>query len=33
MKIDIIFAGVGGQGVLSMAAIIGRAAVAEGLQA
>jgi indolepyruvate ferredoxin oxidoreductase, beta subunit len=33
MKFDIIFAGVGGQGVLSMAAIIGRAAVAEGLQA
>ena len=33
MKYDIIFAGVGGQGVLSMAAIIGRAAVAEGLQA
>ena len=31
MKYDIIFAGVGGQGVLSMAAIIGRAAVAEGL--
>lgn len=33
MKIDILFAGVGGQGVLSMAAVIGRAAVAEGLQA
>ncbi len=33
MKFDIIFAGVGGQGVLSMAAIIGRAAVAEGLLA
>jgi indolepyruvate ferredoxin oxidoreductase beta subunit len=33
MKFDIIFAGVGGQGVLSMAAVIGRAAVAEGLQA
>lgn len=33
MKYDIIFAGVGGQGVLSMAAVIGRAAVAEGLQA
>jgi indolepyruvate ferredoxin oxidoreductase beta subunit len=33
VKYDIIFAGVGGQGVLSMAAIIGRAAVAEGLQA
>jgi indolepyruvate ferredoxin oxidoreductase beta subunit len=33
MKFDIIFAGVGGQGVLSMAAVIGRAAVAEGLLA
>lgn len=33
MKYDIIFAGVGGQGVLSMAAVIGRAAVSEGLQA
>ena len=33
MKYDIIFAGVGGQGVLSMAAVIGRAAVTEGLQA
>lgn len=33
MKYDIIFAGVGGQGVLSMAAVIGRAAVAGGLQA
>lgn len=33
MKFDILFAGVGGQGVLSMAAVIGRAAVAEGLQA
>jgi indolepyruvate ferredoxin oxidoreductase beta subunit len=32
MKFDIILAGVGGQGVLSMAAIIGRAAAAEGLQ-
>lgn len=31
MKYDIILAGVGGQGVLSMAAIIGNAAVAEGL--
>jgi indolepyruvate ferredoxin oxidoreductase beta subunit len=31
MKCDIILAGVGGQGVLSMAAIIGRAALAEGL--
>jgi indolepyruvate ferredoxin oxidoreductase beta subunit len=33
MKYDIVFAGVGGQGVLSMAAIIGRAAIAEGLHA
>ena len=33
MKYDIILAGVGGQGVLSMAAIIGRAALAEGLYA
>ncbi len=33
MKFDIIFAGVGGQGVLSMAAVIGRAAVAGGLLA
>jgi indolepyruvate ferredoxin oxidoreductase beta subunit len=31
MKIDIILAGVGGQGVLSIAAIIARAAVSEGL--
>jgi indolepyruvate ferredoxin oxidoreductase beta subunit len=31
MKKDIILAGVGGQGVLSIAAIIARAAVAEGL--
>lgn len=31
MKYDIVFAGVGGQGVLSMAAIIARAAAAEGL--
>ncbi|HEY6868038.1 MAG TPA: indolepyruvate oxidoreductase subunit beta [Candidatus Eisenbacteria bacterium] len=31
MKYDILFAGVGGQGVLSMAAIIGRAAIGEGL--
>ena len=30
MKFDIVLAGVGGQGVLSMAAIIGNAAVAEG---
>ena len=33
MKYDILFAGVGGQGVLSMAAVIGRAAVDEGLRA
>jgi indolepyruvate ferredoxin oxidoreductase beta subunit len=33
MKYDIVLAGVGGQGVLSMAAIIGRAALAEGLYA
>ncbi|HEY6572929.1 MAG TPA: indolepyruvate oxidoreductase subunit beta [Candidatus Eisenbacteria bacterium] len=33
MKYDIILAGVGGQGVLSMAAIIGRAALSEGLTA
>ena len=33
MKCDILFAGVGGQGVLSMAAIIGRAALASGLHA
>lgn len=32
MRYDIILCGVGGQGVLSMAAIIGRAAAAEGLQ-
>ena len=32
MKFDIMLAGVGGQGVLSLAALIGRAAVAEGLQ-
>jgi len=31
MKLDIMLAGVGGQGVLSLAALIGRAAVAEGL--
>ncbi len=31
MNYDIILAGVGGQGVLTMAAVIGRAAVAEGL--
>jgi indolepyruvate ferredoxin oxidoreductase beta subunit len=31
MKCDIILSGVGGQGVLSMAAIIGQAATAEGL--
>jgi indolepyruvate ferredoxin oxidoreductase beta subunit len=33
MKFDIVLAGVGGQGVLSMAAIIGRAAIVEGLHA
>lgn len=33
MKCDILFAGVGGQGVLSMAAVIGRAAILEGLHA
>jgi indolepyruvate ferredoxin oxidoreductase beta subunit len=33
MKYDILLSGVGGQGVLSMAAIIGRAAVARGLRA
>jgi indolepyruvate ferredoxin oxidoreductase beta subunit len=33
MKYDIIFAGVGGQGVLSMAAIIGMAAIEQGLRA
>jgi len=33
MRYDILLAGVGGQGVLSMAAIIGRAALAEGLTA
>jgi len=33
VKYDILFAGVGGQGVLSMAAVIGRAAVDEGLRA
>ncbi len=32
MNYDIILAGVGGQGVLSMAAIIGRAAAIDGLQ-
>jgi indolepyruvate ferredoxin oxidoreductase, beta subunit len=31
MRFDILLAGVGGQGVLSMASIIGRAALAEGL--
>ena len=31
MRYDIVLAGVGGQGVLSMAALIGRAAFAEGL--
>jgi indolepyruvate ferredoxin oxidoreductase beta subunit len=33
MKYDIVLAGVGGQGVLSMAALIGRAAITEGLVA
>ncbi len=33
MKYDIVLCGVGGQGVLSMAALIGRAAVVEGLNA
>lgn len=33
MKYDIVFSGVGGQGVLSMAAVIGQAAIAEGLHA
>ncbi len=33
MRFDILFAGVGGQGVLSMAAIIGRAAIEAGLNA
>jgi indolepyruvate ferredoxin oxidoreductase beta subunit len=33
MKYDIVLAGVGGQGVLSMAALIGRAAIAQGLHA
>jgi indolepyruvate ferredoxin oxidoreductase beta subunit len=33
MKCDIILSGVGGQGVLSMAAIIGQAATAEGMSA
>ena len=33
MKYDIVLAGVGGQGVLSMAALIGRAAMASGLRA
>ena len=32
MKCDIILSGVGGQGILSIAAVIGRAALAEGLQ-
>ena len=32
MKRDIILSGVGGQGILSIAAVIGRAALAEGLQ-
>ena len=33
MKCDIVLAGVGGQGVLSMAGLIGRAAILEGLHA
>ncbi len=33
MKYDIVLSGVGGQGVLSMAGLIGRAAVLEGLNA
>ena len=33
MKLDIVLAGVGGQGVLSMAALIARAGVATGLTA
>ena len=33
MKFDILLAGVGGQGVLSMAALIGEAAIGEGLHA
>jgi indolepyruvate ferredoxin oxidoreductase beta subunit len=33
MKKDIILSGVGGQGILSIAAVIGRAALAEGLHA
>ncbi len=33
MKYDIVFSGVGGQGVLSMAAVIGQAAISEGLHA
>ena len=32
MKCDIILSGVGGQGILSIATVIGRAALAEGLQ-
>jgi indolepyruvate ferredoxin oxidoreductase beta subunit len=32
MKIDIILSGVGGQGILSIAAVVGQAAVAAGLQ-
>ncbi|MFA6588796.1 MAG: 2-oxoacid:acceptor oxidoreductase family protein, partial [Bacteroidales bacterium] len=31
MKIDIILAGVGGQGILSIAAVIGEAALSQGL--
>ncbi|MDR2791276.1 MAG: indolepyruvate oxidoreductase subunit beta [Tannerellaceae bacterium] len=32
MKVDIILSGVGGQGILSIAAVIGQAAIAAGLQ-
>ncbi|MDR1371183.1 MAG: indolepyruvate oxidoreductase, partial [Dysgonamonadaceae bacterium] len=31
MKTDIILAGVGGQGILSIAAVIGQAAIQDGL--
>jgi indolepyruvate ferredoxin oxidoreductase beta subunit len=32
MKCDIVLAGVGGQGILSIAAVLGRAALSQGLQ-
>ncbi|NMA20404.1 MAG: indolepyruvate oxidoreductase, partial [Lentisphaerae bacterium] len=32
MKTDIVLAGVGGQGILTIAAIIGQAAVSQGIQ-